>query len=82
MMRLGIYSLKKILFQGKADSVNCMTESGEITILQNHKPLISVLRSGVIKIVDENKKDHYIPANSGFLEVRMNDAKFIIEEVG
>lgn len=79
-MKLGIYSLKKILFQGEAQSVNCKTESGEVTILDDHEPLISVLKSGIMKIIDSAGKEHYIPVSSGFLEVRLNDAKFIVEE--
>lgn len=79
-MRLGIYSLKKILFQGTAQSVNCQTENGEITILDHHRPLISILRKGVIKIVDESEKSHYLSVSSGFLEVYLNYARFIVEE--
>lgn len=79
-MHLGIYSLKKILFQGEAQSVNCKTKSGEITILDDHEPLISVLKRGIVKIVDAAAKEHYIPVSSGFLEVRLNDVKFIVEE--
>jgi F-type H+-transporting ATPase subunit epsilon len=79
-MKLGIYSLKKILFQGEARSVNCKTENGEITILDDHEPLISVLKEGTIKIIDTAAKEHYIPVSSGFLEVRLNDAKLIVEE--
>lgn len=69
-MKLSIYSLKKIIFQGEAQLLNCKTAMGEITILDNHEPLISVLRSGVAKIIDENNKEHFFEAASGFLEVR------------
>ncbi len=80
-MKLGVYSLQKVLFQGEASSVNCKTASGEITILDHHRPLISILKKGVIKILDRNKKEAYIPVGSGFLEVRSgNEAKFLIEE--
>ena len=79
-MKLGVYSLKKILFQGEAQSVNCRTQSGEITILDDHEPLVSVLESGTMKIVDKNGKEYYIPVSTGFLEVRLNDAKFIVDE--
>ena len=69
-MHLGIYSLEKVLYRGEASSVNCPTESGEITILDHHRPLISLLKKGIIKVLDENKKEHYIPVLSGFLEVK------------
>lgn len=80
-MKLGVYSLQKVLFQGEASSVTCNTRSGEITILDHHEPLISMLEKGTIKVIDENKKEHYIPVKSGFLEVRDNNqAKILIEE--
>ena len=31
-MKIGVYSLQKVLFEGDAKSVNCPTTSGEITI--------------------------------------------------
>jgi F-type H+-transporting ATPase subunit epsilon len=79
-MKLGIYSLKKVLYEGEASSVNAKTASGEITILDNHAPLISILKKGVIKIIDGVNKEHYFPIGGGFLEVRSNDAKLIVEE--
>ncbi|MGC9599518.1 MAG: F0F1 ATP synthase subunit epsilon [Minisyncoccia bacterium] len=80
-MRIGVYSLQKVLFQGEASLVNCRTRIGEITILNHHRPLISVLSKGTMKIVDNNQKEHYIPVSSGFLEVRSgNEARFLVEE--
>jgi len=68
-MKLSIYSLKNILFQGSATSLNCQTVMGEITVLDNHEALISVLSAGVVKIIDENKREQNFPIKSGFLEV-------------
>lgn len=79
-MEVSIYSLKKILFDGDAKSVNCKTESGEITILDHHRPLISALKEGTVKILDAAGKEHYIPVSSGFLEIGSgNRAKLIVE---
>ena len=80
-MKLGIYSLQKVLFQGEAESVNCKTVAGEITILDHHLPLISILEKGTMKIVDKNKEEHYIPVSAGFIEVRSgNEARFLVEQ--
>ncbi|MDR3582034.1 MAG: F0F1 ATP synthase subunit epsilon [Candidatus Pacebacteria bacterium] len=80
-MKLGVYSLQKVLFRGDAKSVNCNTRSGEITFLDHHEPLISILGKGVITIADANGEDHYIQARSGFLEIGAdNQAKMLIEE--
>ncbi len=80
-MKLGVYSLQKVLFQGDATSVNCNTRSGEITILDHHEALISVLEKGIITIVDEDKKEWYIPVISGFLEIDSGSQVKILAEV-
>jgi len=79
-MHLAVYSLKKILFQDDALAVNCKAVSGEITILDNHRPLISALVTGTIKIIDKEKKEHYIPISSGFVEINsQNQIRLIVQ---
>ena len=51
-MKLSVYSLKKILFQGEARLLNCKTVMGEITVLDNHETLITSLSEGVMKVVE------------------------------
>lgn len=80
-MKISVYSLQKILFEGEAELLNCKTVIGEITILDNHRSLIGQLVPGVMKIIDTNKKDHYIPVRSGFIEVSSrNQVRCLMEE--
>ena len=72
-MKLSIYSFKKILFEGEANSLNCRTMMGEITVLDNHTELISVLTNGVMRVVDKAKSEHFFEIKSGFLEVSKNN---------
>jgi len=69
-MQLKIYSLKKVLYEGGARSINIRSEDGELTILDTHQPLVAVLKNGLIKILNDGGKEEVIPAASGFLEVR------------
>ena len=81
-MKLGIYSLKNVLYQGEAKSVNLKTQAGEITVLDHHKPLISMIAPGVITIEDEEGTTREISAAGGFLEVRdNNEARLLIDEL-
>ena len=68
-MRLAVYSLRGIEFEGEAKSFNVKTKNGEITVLENHRPLVTLLSKGCAKIglADGGAKD--IEINSGFLEV-------------
>jgi F0F1-type ATP synthase epsilon subunit len=80
-MKLSIYSLKNILFQGEASLFNCQTIMGEITVLDRHEALISVLSAGVIRIIDEEKKEQFFSITSGFLEVKPgNEVRCIVEQ--
>ena len=80
-MKLGIYSLQKVLYQGDAKSVNCATRSGEITILDDHEPIISLLAAGTITITNHEQRKFYIPVVSGFLEMdKGNIVKILVEE--
>ena len=80
-MKLSIYSLKKILFQGQADLLNCKTAVGEITVLDNHETYIGVLTKGVARVIDHDKTEHLFEVRSGFLEVRNNnEVRLIIEQ--
>ncbi len=80
-MQLGVYSLEKVLFQGVAREVNCRTRSGEITILDHHEPLISLLDEGTMKVVDENGEELFFPVSGGFLEINSHDeVKILVEE--
>lgn len=80
-MKLSIFSLNKILFVGQITSLTCRTLLGEITVLNNHQPLISMLAKGAIKAVDATQKEHFFEVASGFLEVRKNnEARCIIEQ--
>ena len=79
-MKLSIYSLKKIVFDGQARLLNCKTMVGEITVLDNHETYIGVLKSGVAKVVDEQNQEHFFEINSGFLEVREgNEVRCLVE---
>jgi len=80
-MKLSIYSLKNVIFQGNASLLNCHTMMGEITVLDKHEALISVLTAGLIRIIDENKKENFFPIKSGFLEVKPDsEVRCIVEQ--
>ncbi len=68
-MYLKIISLKGIEYENNIASLNIKTQSGEITVLENHRPLITLLKKGLATIIDQQKQKKEIEINSGFLEV-------------
>lgn len=70
------YSITKTLFEGKAEKIIAKTSAGELTILDGHIPLITVL-SGPVKIFYRKEKEKIsseemveLSFDFGFMEVR------------
>ncbi len=59
------------------ESLSCETDLGEITILANHHPIITVVKKGKIKIrMNETIKEIELPFDS-ILEFSENKAKIL-----
>lgn len=59
---------EKVVYKDDVDSVTVPTEMGEITILPNHIPLISILKAGEI-IIRQKEEETTVSVAGGFLEV-------------
>lgn len=69
-MKAQILDLKGIKYVGDARLVNAQTQSGEITILPGHQPIISVLKKNArIYLDDMSGRRQTIQAKSGFLHL-------------
>jgi len=69
-MKFHVYSLEKPAFERDAASVNLKTAIGELTILDNHRPLIVPIAKGPLRITEREGAEQVIEANGGLLEVR------------
>ena len=72
-MKLSVISLKGLEFDGEVSSLNLKTTSGEITLLDNHRPLITRLNSGQAVIIKENGEKIGFDIKSGFFEMGGNN---------
>ncbi|HEY9583260.1 MAG TPA: hypothetical protein VJK09_03085 [Candidatus Paceibacterota bacterium] len=69
-MQTRILNLKGTLYEGQAKFVNTQTQSGEITILPGHRPIISVLKENSrIYLNDEKDKRSDYEVKGGFLHL-------------
>jgi len=78
-MNIEIIDPDKTIFQGDADLVQLPGKDGSFEILNNHAPLISVLRAGKIKIVDQNKNMQFFEVKGGVIEVQKNKVLILAE---
>ncbi len=79
-MKLTITSLKKIEYEGEAVSVNLKTTSGEITVLDGHRPLVTALASGPAVITKKDGDKFNFGISSGFMEVNSNSEVTILAD--
>jgi F-type H+-transporting ATPase subunit epsilon len=73
-----IISTDGIIFKGEVEEVVVPTKDGQITILTNHAPLISLLDEGEV-IIKKEGKQQILGVLGGFLEVNKNKAKIITD---
>jgi F-type H+-transporting ATPase subunit epsilon len=78
-LKFKIVTPEKVIYENEINQVTIPTMSGEITILPNHIPLISVLKAGELKIKDKDG-EHNMAVSGGFLEVRGNNEIVILAD--
>jgi len=78
MIRLEIVTPKGYAYTGEVEMVNIPTEEGEIGVLENHMPLMSALRPGLIYIDGDKEKGFFV--TEGFVEVTPKRVNVLAEE--
>lgn len=93
-MILEIVSPEATLFKGEVTSVTLPGEVGSFQILNNHAPIVSILKHGVIKIqapsfsihkevadnfTKVNDQTYLLEINSGTIEMKDNKVNVLVD---
>jgi len=78
-MNLEIINPDKSIFTGEVSLVQLPGIDGSFEILNNHAPLISVLKKGKIKIKDDMGQEQFFEVNGGVIEVLKNKVLILAE---
>jgi len=78
-MTIEIINPDETIFSGEVDVVQLPGKDGSFEILNNHAPLISVLKEGKIKVVDKNKNTQFFEIKGGVIEVLRNKILILAE---
>jgi F-type H+-transporting ATPase subunit epsilon len=78
-MHVEIINPDKTIFSGEAEMVQLPGKDGSFEILNNHAPLISVLKQGKVKVVGADKKAVFYDINGGVIEVLQNKVLILSE---
>ena len=79
-MRVTVISPEAAVFDGEADSVVAPAFDGEIGILANHAPLMTVLGTGVLR-VEAGGTTRRFNVQGGFLQVVKNSVRILAESI-
>jgi F-type H+-transporting ATPase subunit epsilon len=70
-IQLKIATPERVIFQEEADQITLPTQEGEITILPNHRALITNLSPGIIELRTDGDSLE-MAVSGGFLEIHNN----------
>lgn len=70
-----------VLWAGEAERVSAPTVEGEIGLLANHEPVLSVLRAGSVRVHATDGKDHSFDVAGGFISFDHNTITVVVEPV-
>lgn len=78
-MNVEIINPDKLIFSGDASLVQLPGKDGSFEILNNHAPLIAILKMGKVKIIDNNKNTEFFEIKGGLIEVVKNKVLILAE---
>ena len=74
-----IVTPEKITYRDDVDSITLPTQMGEITVLPNHTPLISSLKSGEA-IIKKDGEELSIAVSGGFLQIQPKNKVVVLAD--
>lgn len=84
MIHLTVLNLREKIFDGNVESVTIPGEVGELTILPNHVPLVTALKTGVISALMakseryEGEERKHFESKGGIFEFSNNEATILL----
>jgi F-type H+-transporting ATPase subunit epsilon len=77
-MKVSVISPESVLFEGEASSVVAPAFDGEVGILENHAPMMTLLGTGSLRLDGAGGKTFNI--EGGFLQVVDNNVRVVTEK--
>ncbi len=74
MLKLKIVSPERVEFEGEVENVKVPGAQGNFEILNNHAPIISLLKKGVVEYGGRQ-----LPITGGFVSVQKNEVSVCVE---
>ncbi|HMA20229.1 MAG TPA: F0F1 ATP synthase subunit epsilon [Gemmatimonadaceae bacterium] len=76
MLKISLISPEAVLFEGEAASVVAPAFDGEVGILENHAPMMTLLGNGILRLGHGRRFN----VEGGFLQVVDNTVRIVSEK--
>jgi F-type H+-transporting ATPase subunit epsilon len=78
-IKFKIITPERLAYESEVDQVTIPTEAGEITVLPDHTPLVSVLKPGEMRLKKDSVSQVF-SVSTGFIEVRPRSEVVILAD--
>ena len=78
-MQVELVAADRVVWSGEASLVIARTTEGEVGVLRDHAPLLSVLVPGVVEVVTVENQRQVAAVDGGFLSVANNHVSILAE---
>ena len=78
MLKVSVISPERVLFEGEAASVVAPAFDGEVGILDNHAPMMTLLGKGSLRLGGAGAERKF-EIEGGFLQVVENNVRIVTE---
>ncbi|MCB0909403.1 MAG: F0F1 ATP synthase subunit epsilon [Nocardioidaceae bacterium] len=79
LLHVEVVSADRVVWSGEATRVIARTTEGDVGILPNHAPLLSLMVHGVVDVLTSEGETWVAAASSGFLSVANNRVSILAE---
>ena len=79
MLKVSVISPERVLFEGEAASVVAPAFDGEVGILDNHAPMMTLLGKGSLRLGGAGAERKF-EIEAGFLQVVENNVRIVTEK--
>jgi F-type H+-transporting ATPase subunit epsilon len=78
-LQVELVAADRLVWSGEAKVVNARTKGGEIGILANHMPVLSLLEAGVVEVETADGETWLAAVGDGFLSVAGNHVSILAD---
>ncbi len=79
-LHVELVAADRVVWSGEATSVTARTVEGDVGILRDHAPILSLLADGVVEVQTEDGETWVAAVDDGFLSVALNRVSILSED--